>query len=241
MREPDQIYATPQHIVDFQFDHRVTAVFPDMIRRSVPGYGEIISMLGLFAERYVQPGSRIYDLGCSLGASTLSLRERLHAPGCRIIAVDNSESMVEGCRHTLTQQQAPTPVEVINADIRAVPIEDASLVVLNFTLQFIPLSERLLLLSRIYAGLRPGGALILSEKVIFDDPTEGAMQESLQLGFKQANGYSELEISQKRAALEQVLSPESLATHHQRLQQIGFTTSITWFQCFNFTSIIALK
>ena len=228
-------------LVDFRFDERVAAVFPDMIRRSVPGYSEIISLLGLFAQNYSQPNSNIYDLGCSLGASTLALRERVLAVGCSIIAVDNSEAMIEQCEKNLQQLDSNIPVELRCADIRDVEITNASIVVLNFTLQFISLEERTALIQKIYDGLIPGGVLILSEKIAFDDPEEQKQQEALHITFKQANGYSEMEISQKRAALDQVLVPETISTHQQRLQDAGFASSNIWFQCLNFASIVATK
>lgn len=228
-------------LVDFRFDERVASVFSDMIRRSVPGYGEIISLLGLFAQNYSQPGSNIYDLGCSLGASTLALRERISAEGCSIIAVDNSEAMIAQCEKNLQQIKSSIGVDLRCADIRDIEITNASVVVLNFTLQFIPLEGRNLLIKKIYDGLRPGGVLILSEKIAFDDPQEQQQQEALHIAFKQANGYSELEISQKRSALEQVLVPESVATHQQRLHDAGFSAANIWFQSLNFASIVATK
>jgi len=238
----DAIYSTPQeHIVDFAFDERVASVFPDMIRRSVPGYGDIISLLGLFAEQYAQQDSTLYDLGCSLGAATLSLRRRITASGCRIVAVDNAEAMVERCREHIAADLSPTPVEVMCEDIRDVIIENASVVVLNFTLQFLKPEERLALLKRIYQGLLPGGVLVLSEKIRFADDKSQQFEETMHLAFKRANGYSEMEISQKRQALENVLIPETVEQHRERMTQAGFSRVEPWFQAFNFASLAAFK
>lgn len=228
-------------LIDFRFDERVAKVFPDMIRRSVPGYGEIISLLGLFAQQYGQANSNIYDLGCSLGASTLALRERISVAGCHLIAVDNSEAMIEQCEKNLQRLDSHIDVDLHCADIRDIEISNASVVVLNFTLQFIPQQERTVLIQKIYDGLLPGGILILSEKVAFDFAAEQQQQQALHIAFKQANGYSELEISQKRAALEQVLVPETLAVHRRRLKNVGFDSANVWFQCLNFASIVATK
>ena len=120
-------------------------------------------------------------------------------------------------------------------------IENASMVVLNFTLQFLPLEDRKLLLAKIYNGLLPDGALIISEKLAFDDARQQALQVDLHHAFKKAQGYSELEISQKRTALENVLIPETFAQHQQRLKSVGFSSAELWFQYFNFASFIALK
>ncbi|OSM96072.1 MULTISPECIES: carboxy-S-adenosyl-L-methionine synthase CmoA [Lonsdalea] len=242
MTNRDMLFSTPiANLGDWTFDERVAEVFPDMIQRSVPGYSNIISMIGMLAERFVQPNSHIYDLGCSLGAATLSMRRHIPVPGCRIIAVDNSTAMVERCRRHIDAFRADTPVDVREADVLDTPIENASLVVLNFTLQFVAPERRQTLLTRIYEGLRPGGALVLSEKFSFDDNTVGDLLFNMHHDFKRANGYSELEVSQKRSMLENVMLTDSVATHKARLAQAGFQHSDVWFQCFNFGSLLAIK
>lgn len=242
MSDRDTLFSAPiDKLGDWTFDERVAEVFPDMIQRSVPGYSNIISMIGMLAERFVRPDSRVYDLGCSLGAATLSVRRNIHHSGCEIIAVDNSPAMVERCRRHINAFRAQTPVQVIEADIRQVEIRNASLVVLNFTLQFLDPAERQLLLNKIYQGLLPGGALVLSEKFSFDDQAMGELLFNMHHDFKRANGYSELEISQKRSMLENVMLTDSVATHKSRLAEAGFGHAEQWFQCFNFGSLVAIK
>jgi len=239
----DSIYNAPQDmIVDFVFDDSVAHVFPDMIRRSVPGYDNLIPLLGVIAEKFVTANSNIYDLGCSLGASSLSIRRRLNLDGCHIIAVDNAQAMVEQCRQNMANDtQGKTPVEVICGDILEQDINNASLVVMNFTLQFIAPDKRLGLLNKIAKGMNKGGALVLSEKIVNPNSEEQALIETLHLNFKSANGYSDLEISQKRSALDNVLIPDTIAIHKQRLEQAGFSQVIVWQQCLNFISMIAIK
>ncbi|UTV28566.1 carboxy-S-adenosyl-L-methionine synthase CmoA [Photobacterium atrarenae] len=238
----DNIFAAPiDKLGDFTFDERVAEVFPDMIQRSVPGYSNIISAIGMLAERFAKPHTNIYDLGCSLGAATLSMRRHIQQEGCEIVAVDNSAAMVERCRLHLEAYRSDTPVRVIEADIREIEISDASVVVLNFTLQFLAPEDRRTLLEKIYAGLRPGGILILSEKYIFENEPAHELLIDLHHDFKRANGYSELEISQKRSAIENVMRPDSIDTHKHRLGEIGFSSTEVWFQCFNFGSMFAIK
>ncbi|MDX1734476.1 MAG: carboxy-S-adenosyl-L-methionine synthase CmoA [Halioglobus sp.] len=225
----------------FTFDDNVARVFPDMIKRSVPGYTTIVAMTGLLAGKYASAGTRLYDLGCSLGASTLAMRQNLQAADCRIVALDNSAAMLERCRGVLETDTHETPVDLLCADLQDVIIEDASVVVLNFTLQFVPPHMRDGVIARIYDGLRPGGIMILSEKVTFEDPHLDALNIELHEQFKLANGYSGLEIAQKRSALEDVLLPETLAAHRQRIAAAGFGSCDVWFQCFNFASLVALK
>ncbi|WKY59035.1 carboxy-S-adenosyl-L-methionine synthase CmoA [Vibrio sp. SNU_ST1] len=242
MSNKDNIFSAPiDKIGDFTFDARVAEVFPDMIQRSVPGYSNIISAIGMLAERFVKPHSNIYDLGCSLGAATLSMRRHIQQEGCTIFAIDNSKAMVERCKLHVNAYRSDTPVEVIEADIREIEIKDASVVVLNFTLQFLSPDDRYALLKKIHAGLRPGGILILSEKFVFEDESSNELLIDLHHDFKRANGYSELEVSQKRSAIENVMRPDSIPVHKQRFEKIGFSSSEVWFQCFNFGSMFAIK
>jgi tRNA (cmo5U34)-methyltransferase len=242
MSHKDTIFSAPiEKIGDFTFDANVAEVFPDMIQRSVPGYSNIISAIGMLTERFVEPQSNIYDLGCSLGAATLSMRRHISKEGCKIIAVDNSEAMVERCKLHVNAYCSDTPVEVIEADIRDIDIENASVVVLNFTLQFLSPGDRQSLLEKIYCGLRKGGILILSEKYIFENETANELLIDLHHDFKRANGYGELEISQKRSAIENVMRPDSIQMHKDRFESIGFSSSEVWFQCFNFGSMFAIK
>ncbi|MDX8396652.1 MAG: carboxy-S-adenosyl-L-methionine synthase CmoA [Mariprofundaceae bacterium] len=233
----DAIYNADIHNNGFVFDDKVATVFADMIGRSVPGYDQTLKIVELLSHQYAQTESNLYDLGCSLGAATMALSRGSSNKKCTVIGVDNSPAMVDRCKETLNDKN----IEIICQDILETEITNASVVVLNFVLQFISKEERLGLIENIYAGLKPGGVLILSEKIAFENKQENQHQIELHEAFKRAQGYSDMEISRKRSALENVLIPETLENHHQRLQQAGFTSSHTWFQCFNFTSMIAYK
>lgn len=236
----DSLYANPLgDISAFKFDEAVVNVFPDMIQRSVPGYAAMVSAIGMLAGRFSQADSRCYDLGCSLGAAALAMRERISVDNCQVVAVDNSSAMVGRLQQSLAGDECG--IEVVCADIRDVDIQNASVVVLNFTLQFIPLSDRQALLTKICRGMLPGGVLILSEKLAFEDSRQQQLQMDMHHDFKRLQGYSDLEISQKRSALENVLLPEAFVVHRQRLQQAGFSSAEIWFQYFNFASMVALK
>jgi len=238
----DNLYAQPLvNVEDFVFDQKVVDVFPDMIKRSVPGYATIVHMIGQLAERYCQSDSNCYDLGCSLGAATLAMRHRIRAANTKIVAVDNSAQMMARCRQVISADPSEMPVDLRQEDIQGVSIERASVCVLNFTLQFVPVDERHALLSRVFEGMVDGGILIISEKLIFDDAEHNALMTELHHYFKKTNSYSDMEIAQKRNAIDKVLIPESFAIHKQRLQSIGFKGVELWFQCFNFSSFIAFK
>lgn len=238
---PDRLYASERETGEFRFDASVARVFPDMIRRSVPGYTTIIPMIEVITEQYARPGSHCYDLGCSLGASTLAMRHGIGDRDCALTGVDNSPDMIERCQHHIALDDHPLPVALRCEDILATDIRNASVTTLNFTLQFVAPENRAGLMARIAEATLPGGALILSEKIRFESDAEQAIQTQLHHEFKRANGYSDLEISQKRSALEQVLIPETLAAHRQRLLAAGFTQVTAWYQCFNFVSMLAIK
>ena len=238
----DEIYRkTLDELAQFAFDDSVASVFPDMIKRSVPGYTTIIAMTGLLAEKYALPGSKLYDLGCSLGASSLAMRQQVKQQDCQLIAIDSSAAMLERCQNIIDTDAHELPVSMVCADIADVAISDASVVVLNFTLQFIAVEQRDEVMQRIYQGLRPGGIMILSEKVSFEDRHLDELNIDLHHQFKRANGYTDMEISQKRSALENVMIPDTLETHKERLHHAGFSHHEVWFQCFNFCSLLAWK
>ena len=238
----DSLYIQPRkQVVDFAFDEAVVDVFPDMIRRSVPGYETIVSLLGILGNRYAQADSNIYDLGCSLGASTLSLYQQIQASNVQFIGVDNASAMVEQCKSNLLKHMPDSQHRVLCQDIQETAIVNASVVVINFTLQFLPVETRFELLQKIHNGLLPGGCLILSEKVEFTDSEKQSLMTDWHHEFKRANHYSDLEISQKRTSIENVLLPETPEVHLKRLNDSGFDRAEQWFQCFSFASFVAVK
>jgi tRNA (cmo5U34)-methyltransferase len=237
----DNIFNTPKDpLVKFTFDKQVADVFPDMIERSVPGYATTIAMIGVLAAQYARAGSRCYDLGSSLGAATLAMRHHIKND-IKIIAVDNSKDMLERSKKIIDRDHSAIAVELICDDILNVAIENASVVVLNFTLQFLVPAERDAMIKKIYQGLLSKGVLIVSEKIKFADELSQQLQTDWHHAFKKANGYSDLEIAQKRNALENVLIPETEQENIKRLEQAGFSSVQKWFQCFNFISLVAQK
>ena len=227
----DRLFDTPRQLVDFAFDENVAAVFPDMIRRLVPGYDTVVALTGLLAARHLTQGGRCYDLGCSLGASTLAVLRAMDTTPCQILAVDSSAAMLDESRRL---QEFDDRVEWVEADVRDVEIDRAQVVILNYVLQFLPPEDRLPLLRRIRAGLSNGGVVIVSEKLAAGDYFDG-----LHMDFKRANGYSELEVSQKRAALENVMRIDSEDTHLARFRKAGYGTARVWFRCLNWASFVA--
>ena len=238
----DRIFAaTDAARGSFEFNADVASVFPDMLKRSIPGYAATIEAIATLASRYALPDSRCYDLGCSLGAATLAMQRGIVASGCQIIAVDNAPAMIARCRELLAPEAGHVDVSVVEADLLEVGISQASMVVMNYTLQFLPADARDALIRKIHEGMLDGGIFVLSEKVVHEDPATEELLVQMHHEFKRQNAYSDLEISRKRSALENVLVPETLAAHRTRLANAGFRHVEVWLKHFNFASIIAIR
>ncbi|HAY45341.1 MAG TPA: carboxy-S-adenosyl-L-methionine synthase CmoA [Gammaproteobacteria bacterium] len=240
MRKTDTVFQDPlEEIADFNFDAAVVDVFEDMVNRSVPGYGLLIALTRTVTRQFAQKNTSLYDLGCSLGACALSMHEgSISIPNCNIVGIDTSEDMLNRARELSKDFDR---VEFICDDIRNVHLRNASVVVLNLTLQFLPKKDRDQLIKKVFDSLVPGGVLIVSEKTLSSSDTHQELLAKLYHGFKSDQGYSDLEISQKRDALEAVLIPETMDHHLARLRTAGFDQVLPWYQAFSFVSLLATK
>ena len=237
--DKDQVFAKPlTDVKAFEFNESVTRVFRDMISRSVPGYDLLLNLIGLYADVFSQQDSSVYDLGCSLGEVSHIIAEQVKGKNCTILAIDNSPSMINKC---IDNKLFNPDIKWLCEDIESVDIENASIVVLNLTMQFVAPHYRDNLINKIHRGLRPGGVLILTEKVLIDDEAENSRMVQLYQAFKKTQGYSDLEISQKRIALEDVLIPDSESALKRRLEIADFNEIYSCFRCFNFVSYLAIK
>lgn len=238
----DRIFASEEAAASpFSFNASVAAVFDDMLHRSVPLYREALAQQIRLTLRFYQPDTCIYDLGCSHGNFGIGLLEAAGNRDFSMIAVDNSPPMLEIYEKRLSVRRGRERIRLSCEDICAFPMEDASVVIMNLTLQFLPLAMRDALIRRIHGALRPGGILLLTEKVVHTEAFLTSVQQDIYYEFKAANGYSALEISRKREALENVLVPETLEAHQQRLGEAGFSMVEVYLKWFHFTSFLAVK
>ena len=236
----DRLFEDPDMNHPFRFDERVAEVFDDMLGRSIPGYRDVIRITGELLNAFLEPDDRVLDLGCSTGTTLLFLAERLAHLSPRLTGVDDSEAMINRARSkTSAYNRKETCFQC--ADIRSYSIPDGTgAVLLQYTLQFLAPEDRLPLMARVRKGLRPGGILILSEKIRFDDPEVDTRFAETYHRFKEAHGYSKLEIARKRDALENVLIPWTAGQNEQLLRDAGFRTVDSFFQWFNFRSWVAM-
>ncbi len=238
----DRVFANKKkNIQPFEFNKEVADVFDDMLNRSVPFYSEIIKRQSQLAQEHYQKGSQIYDLGCSHGNLGVLILNQIKERKINLIGVDNSKPMIEKYSRRLKALKYHHNVELICGALEDVSIENASVVLINLTLQFLNVEKRNALIKKVYNGLKPNGILLLTEKTVHESESIDDLQTRFYKSFKLDNGYSELEISQKRDALEKVLLTESIQVHPERLLTAGFSSFDVWFKWFNFASLIAIK
>ncbi|MGH8643934.1 MAG: methyltransferase domain-containing protein [Gammaproteobacteria bacterium] len=162
----DEVFREPQPVTDFEFGEKVACVFDDMLDRSIPFYQEIQRMIAEMATDFAAAGSNIYDLGCSTGNTLLNL-DAAAGKGVTLIGVDYSQEMLKRCRQKLADSGFKHEHTLLCADLnRGIHIENASMVVMVLTLQFVRPLYRDTLTKSILQGLNANGCLILVEKVL---------------------------------------------------------------------------
>ena len=238
----DQVFKEEiEQASDFKFGANVAKVFDDMVNRSVPYYGEIQRMMAELAADHAKEGSDVYDLGCSTGTTMIGM-DTLVNPKVRFVGIDDSQEMLDKCKLKLLEIGFSREYELRCADLsQGVKIDNASVVVLCLTLQFVRPIYREQLLKNIYDGLNPGGVLILVEKILAEESEFNRDFIKYYYNYKRRNNYSELEISQKREALENVLIPYKLSEDITILRDRGFINCEVFFKWYNFAGIIAVK
>ncbi len=238
----DEIFkARMSTISDFNFGEKVVSVFDDMLERSVPFYQEIQRMTTEMAADFAVDGTNIYDLGCSTGTTLHNLGQNIHSR-VKFIGIDHSQDMLAKCKQKLVESHFSKEYELICADLnQGLHIENASVVIMVLTLQFIRPLNRDKLIGSIQRGLNANGCLILVEKVLGEDSVFNRLFIKYYYDFKKRKGYSELEIAQKREAIENVLIPYKLLENRDILLKEGFRYCDVFFKWYNFCGMVAVK
>lgn len=242
MSDQDQVFKEEIKIAtDFKFGSTVASVFDDMVSRSVPYYGEMQRMMAELAADYAKPGTDVYDLGCATGTTLIGMNTTV-AEDIRFIGIDDSPEMLDKCRVKLQEAGLTRPYDLRMADLNGdVDISNASVVALCLTLQFVRPIYREKLLKSVFDGLQSGGVLILVEKILAEDSVFNREFIKHYYNYKRRNHYSDMEISQKREALENILIPYKLSENITLLRDIGFEHCEVFFKWYNFSGLIARK
>ncbi len=238
----DKIFEHDHNVADFVFDKSVASVFDDMVSRSVPFYIETQMMALRLACHFVRSKTNIYDLGCSTGTVLGELAEMVPDSSVGLIGIDNSDSMLKQAQEKLSKMSSPERVELRNDDLSGdIEIKNASVVIMNYTLQFIRPLQREALVQKIYDGLCKNGCLILVEKVLGNDSLFNRLYIELYYEYKRKQGYSETEIAKKREALENILVPYRIDENMDMLKKCGFSSVDIFYKWYNFAGFIAVR
>jgi len=241
-KEKDELFRDPARVGrEFDFGAETAQVFDDMLARSVPFYDELQNMIAQLAGDFATPGSRIYDLGCSTG-NGLSTMSRFLPENVALLGVDASQAMLEKARAKLEKQALSRPWKLIHADLNeGLSLDNASVVVMNLTLQFIRPLYREKLVRSIAEGTNRGGCFILVEKVLGQDSLINRLFIKHYYDFKRRQGYDESEIMRKREALENILVPYHQKENETLLLNNGFSSCDCFFRWYNFCGMLAIK
>lgn len=241
MKKDELFVESKKELADFDFGEQTAEVFDDMLDRSIPQYRELQRMFGEIAREFAVDNTNIYDLGCSTGITLRTLCGSVDKD-VRFIGIDYSEAMLKRARDDFHARGIQRPVEFRCADLnQGVRIENASVVVLNLTLQFVRPLYRDSLIRSINAGLNDNGCLILVEKVLGNDSLFNRMFIRFYYDMKKRNGYSETEIAQKREALENVLVPYRVDENIELLRKNGFNHIDIFHKWYNFCGFLGVK
>jgi len=225
----------------FRFNESVASAFDDMAVRCIPYYKEIIRLTCEAASRMLPQQARIFDIGCSTANTLLALARSCPEKNFQLTGCDPSAEMIAKAREKCELFTYSHDIEFICSDCQSLEIPTSDMVIMNYTLQFIPPAERPSIIRKIYQSLKPGGIFILSEKLRQDSPLVEKFNTAAYEQFKADNGYSFLEIANKRQALENILIPQSLTGNTTLLSEAGFSTVEPLFKWLNFATFIAVK
>ena len=241
LKSRDTIFSDQNSPTEFKFNSKVAEVFDDMLERSIPLYHECQNLTIEWCKRLAKPNTSLYDLGCSTGALLLPIAQsNINIPGFQLIGVDSSRAMLNKANEKLGSLSSS--VQLIEADLnKAFPFKENCATVMNYTLQFISQENRLNLVRQIYNSLIPGGGLIINEKILGENEELNSSFIELHNSFKEHHGYSKMEISKKRDALENVLFPSKVSSTIELLHSSGFNLVDLFFKWNNFAGLIALK
>lgn len=237
----DKIFTQPGKVKPFEFNSEVAEVFDDMIQRSVPLYHETQHQIHRLIENARIKPKRIYDLGTSTGNLIFFLASQIKQTHVEYVGIDASQSMIDKALFKQKTLKLKGKVHFYCEDILKFSYKKADVMVSNYVLQFLKPKQRLAFLRRCCKTLSHRGLFFLSEKTAPESEKINKLFIACHEEFKKQNQYSDLEIAQKRKALENVLVPFSLEKNIQQLKQAGFKHAEPFFVWHNFSGIVAIK
>jgi len=208
--------------------------------RSVPFYAEVQRMIGEMVADFAVDGTNVYDLGCSTCATFRDLKDL--DKDVTFVGVDSSAAMLARAESELQRADFTRRYALRQQDLHhGLEVENASVVIMSLTLQFVRPLHREQVMRTIFNGMNHQAGLILVEKVLAEETLMNRLFIKYYYDLKRRNGYSDIEISQKREALENVLIPYRFEENRQLLLSAGFRFPEVFFKWYNFCGMLALK
>lgn len=212
--------------------------FDEHVRKSVPGYSDGHALIEQLSDFFVGSRARVIELGCSTGALISRLAQRHQNVDSEFLGIDVVPEMVERARERCAGLKR-LHIEV--ADARRVDFTDATLVVMYYTLQFVPVWQRSPLLQRICREMRPGGGLILFEKTRLSDGRMQDLANQIYDGYKLEQGFSADEILGKTRSLRGVLEPFTGEQNFELVRGAGFEEPYLVYKYLAFEGLLAIR
>jgi tRNA (cmo5U34)-methyltransferase len=172
--------------------------FDAHVREQLPWYDLATGAVAHIARHYIPEGGLVYDIGASTGNIGRSLAETLVTRNARLVAIEASAEMV---------RQYQGPGEIVQADALTFPFEEFDVAIVFLVLMFLPPGRRKGFLRDLCAKIRPGGALIIFDKVTGPSGYLSTVLHRLTIAGKVATGATPAEIIAKELSLIGVQRP----------------------------------
>ena len=225
----------------WEFNESVTAVFENMLERSIPQYDTMRELVYRIGANFIRPDTTIQDIGCSNGLSIQKFVEAYKEQN-KFLLCDVSAPMLRECRKRYSKEIESGCMQVADYDIKnGIMAEPSSLILSILTLQFTPIEYRQQIITSIYNTLNKGGALILVEKMLGADAQIDNMLVQEYYKLKGENQYTQEQIAAKRKSLEGVLVPVTAKWNIDLLRTAGFSHIECFWRCLNFAGFVAVK
>ena len=212
--------------------------FDRHVDKSIPFCREGRDYVAKLATFFVRPNSLVYEIGVSTGALAVAVLGRVAGREFQYVGIDVVPGMVERANSTLSRD--PRFSGVI-ADAVGYNFDQASLFLSYYTLHFIRLQRRAVLMGKIYQALELGGALIMYEKIRAPDARFQDMLTQLYMEFKQGSGFKSEEIINKSKALKSVSEPFTTEENLTLLRHAGFRNTMVIHKAYCFEGYLAVK
>ncbi len=184
---------------DWTFKNKdVATEFDNHVRESLPWYDLVSGAVAHTVRHYLPENGLMYDIGASTGNIGRLLDESLAARNAELISIENAEEMAK-------HFQAPGRLEI--ADCTTYDYQQFDVATIFLVLMFLKVQDRKLLLETLLQKCRPGGAIIVVDKIEAASSYIGTINRRLTLAGKVATNVSYEKIIAKELSLAGIQRP----------------------------------